>query len=124
MPRCRVGPHDVPISVQREQAVAVVAGLVTGPVQAQHQGMRGGQQPAVFNAAGRAAHQVFQGRALGGFDARQVQHAGAQAVRTKNRCPSAAVHAVVIEEMFSSVQPDWLQFGQGGADGSGAHRAF
>ena len=124
MPSGGVGPHDVAVGVQGQQAVAVVSGLVARPVQAQDQGVRVGQQPAVFDAAGRAAHQVFQGRALGGLDAGQVQHARAQAIGPEHRRTRAAVNTGVLKKVLAPVQPDRLQLGQGGADGGGAHGFF
>ena len=124
LPRRRVGACDAAVGVEREQAVAVVTGLVARPVQPQGEGVRRSQQPAVFDAARRAAHQVLEGWAFGHFDTREVQHAGAQTVRPEHRCAGAAVDAGVVKKVLSAVQPDRLQLGQCRADGGGAHGAF
>jgi len=115
-----IGRADVAVGIQGDQGIRVVAQRQARPVQAQQQLVRALQHQGILDAACRMGGQVTQLGPFGGFNAGEVQHADAAAVRAEQRRTGAAVDRGVVEEVFAAVQPDRVLLVQGGADGRGA----
>ena len=62
---------------------------------------------------------MFEFRALLGVDAGYIEHANTHTVRSKQRCARTAIDRGAVKKMLAPVQPDTLQFGQGGSNGGG-----